>query len=135
MLTSCGSAQTKICQGEDKEAGVTHIRASIDMRIPNKAMKRSRCMQAPIIDDCTYTLKDCVIFSKLDLRQGYHQLAIDKESSKVATSSTPWGNFRPNLLVCGAKSSQDLFDEVMYHIFGGTEQCKNQRDEHIWQPV
>ena len=97
------------------------IRASIDMRIPNKAMKRSRCVQAPIIDDFTYALKDCVIFSKLDLRQSYHQLAIDKESSKVATFSTPWGNYRPKRLVFGPKSSQDLFDDVMYRVFGYSE--------------
>ena len=101
------------------------------MRIPNKAMKRSRCVQAPIKDDFTYALKDCVIFSKLDLRQSYHQLAIHKESSKVATFSTPWGNYRPKRLVFGAKSSQDLFDEVMYWVFGGIEQSKNQRDDII----
>ena len=81
--------------------------------------------------DFTYTLKDCVIFSKLDLRQSYHQLAIDKESSKVATFSTPWDNYRPKQLVFGAKFSQDLFDKVMYRVFGGIEQCKNQRDDII----
>ena len=107
------------------------IRASIDMRIPNKAMKRSRCVQALIIYDFPYALKDCVIFIKLDLRQSYHQLEIDKESSKVATFSTPWGNYRPKRLVFGAKSSQDLFDEVMYRVFGGIEQCKYQRDDII----
>ena len=121
----------KFAKEKTKKLESHMIRASIDMRIPNKAMKRSRCVQAPIIDDFTYALKDCVIFSKLDLRQSYHQLAIDKESSKVATFSTPWGNYRPKRLVFGAKSSQDLFHEVMYRVFGGIEQCKNQRDDII----
>ena len=54
-------------------------RASIDMRIPNR-------------------LHDCKIFTKLDLRQGYHQLALDPFTRQVATFSTPRGNYRPQRL-------------------------------------
>ena len=49
------------------------IRASIDMRIPNKSMKRSWCVQSPRVEDFIYRLHDCKVFTKLDLRQGYHQ--------------------------------------------------------------
>ncbi|XP_013409816.1 uncharacterized protein LOC106173287 [Lingula anatina] len=75
------------------------IRASIDMRIPNQGMKRSRCVQAPIIEDFTYHLRDCSIYSKLDLRSGYHQLSIDEECciqcmwlpiGRVLTMATTW---------------------------------------------
>ena len=48
------------------------IRASIDMRLPNESMKRSRCVQSPRVEDFIYRLHDCKIFTKLDLRQGYH---------------------------------------------------------------
>jgi hypothetical protein len=114
----------------DKEELKSHmIRASIDMRIPNKAMMRSRCVQAPIIEDFTYTLRDCRIFSKLDLRQGYHQLKVSPETAQVATFSTPWGNYRPRRLVFGAKSSQDVFDEAMFRIFGDIPRCMIQRDD------
>ena len=41
---------------------------------------------------------------KLDLGQGYHQLALDPCTRKVATFSTPWGNYRPQRLVFGARS-------------------------------
>ena len=73
------------------------IRASIDMRIPNEAMKRnrSRCVQSPTVDDFIYRLHDCKIFTKWDLRQVYHQLILDPATTKVATFSTPWGNYRP----------------------------------------
>ena len=57
----------KFAKEKTKKLESHMIRASIDMRIPNKAMKRSRCVQALIIDDFTYTLKT-VLFSKLDLR-------------------------------------------------------------------
>ena len=105
------------------------IRASIDMRIPNESMKRSRCVQAPIIEDFTYHLRGCKIFSKLDLTQGYHQLSIDEETRALATFSTPWGNYRPKRLIFGAKSSQDAFDEAMFRVFGDLPNCLNQRDD------
>ena len=105
------------------------IRASIDMRIPNESMKRSRCVQSPRVEDFVYRLHDCKIFTKLDLRQGYHQLALDTTTRQVATFSTPWGNYRPQRLVFGAKSSQDVFDEAMFRIFGDIPHCLNQRDD------
>ena len=45
------------------------------------------------------------------------------------TFSTPWGNYRPKRLVFGAKAFQDLFDYMMYRIFGGKPRCLNQRDD------
>lgn len=35
------------------------IRESIDMRIPNKSMKRSRYVQSPSVEDFEYNLSDC----------------------------------------------------------------------------
>ena len=105
------------------------IRASIDMRIPNQSMKRSRCVQSPRVEDFIYRLHDCKIFTKLDLRQGYHQLALDPSTKQVATFSTPWGNYRPQRLVFGAKSSQDVFDDAMFRVFGDIHHCLNQRDD------
>ena len=36
---------------------------------------------------------------------------------------------RPKGLIVGAKSSQDLFDEAMFRIFGDIPKCLNQRDD------
>ena len=94
------------------------IRASIDKRIPNEATKRNRCVQSPGVEDFIYLLHDCKIFTKLDLRQGYHPLILDPAARQVATFSTPWGNYRPKRQVFGAKSSQDVFDEAMFRAFG-----------------
>lgn len=81
------------------------------------------------IDDFTYHLHDCTVFSKLDLKQRYHQLTLDPETSGVATFSTPWGNYRPLRLIFGAKSSLDVFDEAMFKVFGDILHCLNQRDD------
>ena len=93
------------------------IRASIDMRIPNEAAQRSRCAQSPRVEDFIYRLHDCKIFTKLDLRQGYHQLILDPATRQVATFRTPWRNYRTKRQVFGAKSSQDIFDEAMFRAF------------------
>lgn len=105
------------------------IRASVDLRVPNKYMERSRITQTPIVEDFIHKFHDCTIWTKMDLRQGYHQLALDPASRAVATFATPWGNFRPKRLVFGAKASQDLFDETMQRIFGDIQRCLNQRDD------
>jgi hypothetical protein len=102
------------------------IRACIDMRIANKSMESNRIT---VVEDFIYKFHKCKVFSKMDLRQGYHQLMLDPESRAVAIFSTPWGNMKPRRLVFGAKRSQDLFDEQMYRIFGDIPNCLNQRDD------
>ena len=105
------------------------IRASVDLRVPNKYMERSRITQSPIVEDFIHKFHDCKIWTKLDLRQGYHQLKLDPASRAIATFSTPWGSYRPKRLVFGAKASQDLFDETMQKVFGYIPRCLNQRDD------
>ncbi len=105
------------------------IRASVDLRIPNKYMERNRISQATVVEDFIYKFHDCKIFSKLDMRSGYHQLLLDPESRHVATFSTPWGNYRPKRVIFGAKASQDMFDETIFRIFGDIPHCLNQRDD------
>ena len=105
------------------------IRASIDLRVLNKQMERNRITQSPVVEDFTCKFYDCTIFSKMDLKQGYHQLVLHPDSRALATFSTAWGNMRPKRLIFGAKLSQDLFDEAMYRIFGDIPHCLNQRDD------
>ena len=105
------------------------IRASVDLRIPNKYMERNRVIQNPVVEDFIHKFHDCKIWSKLDLRQGYHQLQLHPESRSVGTFCTPWGNYRPKRLIFGAKAAQDLFDEKMYQVFGDIPGCLNQRDD------
>ncbi|KAL9972424.1 hypothetical protein ACROYT_G018723 [Oculina patagonica] len=64
-------------------------------------------------------------------QQGYHQLALNPSTRQVATFSTRWGKYIPQRLVFGAKSSQDVFDEAMFRIFGNIPHCLNQRDDKL----
>ena len=86
-------------------------------------------VQSPRVEDFIYRLQDRKIFTKLDLRQSYHQLTLDPATREVATFSTPWGNYRPKRLVFGAKYLQDVFNEAMFRAFGGIPHCLNPRDD------
>ena len=63
------------------------IRASVDFRVPNKYMERNRILQSPVVEDFTCKFQDCKVFSKMDLKQGYHQLILHPDSRAVLHSA------------------------------------------------
>lgn len=80
------------------------IRACIDLRVPNKSMERTRIIQAPVVEHFKHKFHECVIFSKLDLRSGYHQLMLHPASRAIVTFSTPWGKLSTKALNIRSKS-------------------------------
>ena len=105
------------------------IRVSLDPRILNQSMSRTRNVQTPITEDFVDTFKDSTVFSKIDLNHGYHQFALDEESRKIMTFSTPWGNYRYKRLAFGGKNSKDLFDAEIAKIISGIPHVLNNRDD------
>ena len=67
------------------------IRASIDLRVPNQYMERHRITQELTVEDYIYKLHDSTMSSKLDTKQGYHQLLFDPESQEWLQLSVPHG--------------------------------------------
>ena len=59
------------------------IRVSVDLRVPNQHMERSRITQPPVVEDFVHKFHDCTVWTKLDLRQGYHQLMLDPKSRSL----------------------------------------------------
>jgi hypothetical protein len=74
-----------------KEPGA--IRLCVDMREPNQAIQRER-HQMPTIDELINDLNLAKVFSKLDLRAGYHQLELHEDSRYITTFSTHIGLYR-----------------------------------------
>ena len=105
------------------------IRVSLDLRLLNKSMLRTRNIQAPITEDFVTEFRDCRIFSKLDLNHGYHQFCLDPGSRKIMTFSTPWGNYRYKRLAFGGVNSQNLFDAEISKIISGIPKVLNNRDD------
>ena len=114
---------------QPKPRNPNDIRVSLDLRVLNKSMERTRNVQAPITEDFITTFKDCQIFSKLDMNHGYHQFCLDEESRKLMTFASPWGNYRYKRLAFGGVNSQDLFDSEMSRILSGIPRTLNNRDD------
>ena len=114
---------------QPKPKNPNDIRVSLDLRVLNRSMERTRHVQAPITEDFITTFKDCTVFSKLDMNHGYHQFSLDEESRKLMTFSSPWGNYRYKRLAFGGINSQDLFDAEMSCILSGLPRVLNNRDD------
>jgi hypothetical protein len=63
------------------------------MREPNMAIQRER-HQMPTIDELINDLNGAKVFSKLDLRAGYHQFELHEDSRYITTFSTHIGLYR-----------------------------------------
>lgn len=74
------------------------IRICVDMRLPNKAVKRERHI-TPTIDDIIVELTGAKVFSKLDLNSGYHQVELSPESRYITTFTTHVGLRRYKRLI------------------------------------
>ena len=86
------------------------IRLCVDMRQANRAIKRTRYV-IPTIDEIRHKLNGAKWFSKVDLRNGYHQLELEEKSRDITTFTTHVGLFRYKRLNFGTCSASELFHE------------------------
>ena len=89
------------------------VRLCVDMRLPNEAIQRER-HPTPTIDDLVDTLNGATVFSKLDLRSGYHQLSLALESRYITTFATHEGLRRYTRLNFGTTSASEIFQNAIY---------------------
>ena len=69
------------------------IRLCVDMRAANEAIERKRHIM-PTIQDFKAEVNGSKFFSKIDLKQAYHQLELEPESRYVTTFSTHEGLYQ-----------------------------------------
>ena len=104
------------------------IRLCVDMRGPNKAIKRERHI-TPTIEDVLSDLNGASYFSKLDLNQGYHQLLLAPESRYITTFSTHIGLFRYKRLNFGVSCAAEIFQNAITNILNDIPGCLNVSDD------
>ena len=88
------------------------VRLCVDMRMPNRAIKRER-YPSPTVDDLIHTLNGATVFSKFDLRSGYHQLVLAEESRSITTFVTHKGLMRYKRLNFGTSSASEIFQHAI----------------------
>ena len=79
------------------------IRLCVDMRRANEAIIREH-YPIPTVDEVLQNLNQSTVFSKLDLRWGYHQLELHPDSRRITTFTTHCGLYRYERLKFSSRS-------------------------------
>ena len=82
------------------------IRLCIDMQMANEGVWRAR-QPIPNVDEITHSISGSKVFSKLDLKWGYHQLKLSPESQEITTFATHCALFRYKRLLFGVNSASE----------------------------
>lgn len=85
------------------------------MKMPNKAIMRERHL-TPTVDEIITQLNGSKMFSKIDLKDGYHQLTLDQDSRYITTFSTHIGLFRYKRLSFGINSAAEIFQNTIRQV-------------------
>ena len=85
-----------------------NIRLCIDPHYLNLALKRSH-YPLPVIEEILPELSKAKVFSKVDLKEGFLQVELDEESSKLTVFQTPWGRYRCHRMPFGITPAPDIF--------------------------
>ena len=85
-----------------------NIRLCIDPHYLNLALKRSH-YPLPVIEEILPELSKAKVFSKVDLKEGFLQVELDKESSQLTVFQTPWGRYRFHRMPFGITPAPEIF--------------------------
>ena len=111
-----------------KPKNPNEIRLCVDMRLPNKAILRSRHI-TPTLDDMILDLNGAKVFSKCDLKNGYHQLELSKESRNITTFTTHVGLRRYKRLSFEISSAAKIFQNTPSSALEGLDGVRNISDD------
>ena len=84
----------------DYKIGVNHKVCSDSYPIPN-------------VEDAIYALAGMSVFTKIDLKIGYHQIPIDNNFKEVTTINTPIGLLKWRRMPYGIKTATTIFQRVI----------------------
>ena len=98
------------------------------MQKANRAVIRERHI-IPKIEDILTELHGATIFSKIDLKEGYHQIMLDEESRNIAAFAVHEGIFHFNRLMYGINSGFECFKKQIEQVISGIPNAKNINDD------
>ena len=92
------------------------LRLCVDYRQLNKMTVKNK-YPLPRIDDLFDELKGAGVFSKINLRYGYHQLRINDADVNKMAFRTRYGHYEFLVMPFGLKNEPTVFMNLMNHVF------------------
>ena len=92
------------------------LRLSIDFRQLNRVTVKNR-YPLPRIDDLLDQLRGVQVYSKKDLRTGYHQLRVRETDIPKTTFKTRYGHFEFTVMPHGLTNAPTAFMDLMHRVF------------------
>lgn len=99
-----------------KRKSQTEVRIIVDLREANKAIVRE-VHPLPTLEQITKKIGGSKIFTKLDIRQAFHQVILSEKCRYITTFISPIGLMRYTRLMFGLSAAPELFQKVMETIF------------------
>jgi len=96
------------------------VRICIDPKDLNRAIKRPH-YPLKTIEEVIANMPEAKVFSKIDAVNGFWQLKLTDESSKLCTFNTPFGRYRFKRLPFGINSASEVFQKAMSEMFDDIE--------------
>ena len=106
------------------------IRVCVDMRRANEAVERKR-HPIPTIEEVLHDLNGSTVFSKLDLKWGFHQVELETESRRITAFITHRGLFQYKRLMFGNTSAPEKYQKIVKDELIGCKGVANIADDLI----
>lgn len=106
------------------------LRICVDMRMANRAIKREYHFM-PTIDDFLPRMKSAKFFSRLDIKEAFHQIELDETSRSITTFITHRGMYRYKRLMFGVSCAPEMFQKILEQLLAGCENCISFIDDII----
>ena len=100
------------------------------MRRANEAIIRER-LPIPTVEEVLEELNGSTVFSKLDLRHGFHQVELHADSRDITTFVTHDGLFRYKRLSFGVNGAPEKYQHIISQVIADIEGVVNIADDLI----
>ena len=82
----------------------------------------------PTIEETLLEMNESKVFSKLDLKWGFHQLELSEESRPITTFATHMGMYRYKRLMFDVTSAPEIYQYSIQKVLSDCEGARNMTD-------